>query len=177
MRKTMAKLCLMALLLEGIAACEGRAQDTLRTSTTLTAITVGMPGAGRKALPTLFTLGVMFNGFRPNNVNPEFALGTMPYAFASMVPVIGMRAGLAVPSVMTGQLILLPSTGVGAVLVPSTDVGGAILSTYAGIAAVFGTGQTSAFRAGVTWHFFPDTRTPIWLLEIGPVRPFRHRSG
>jgi hypothetical protein len=169
----------MALLIEAVVGAEAQGQDSVRTSTSLTAVTVGMPGVGRETEPMLFTLGMTFNRFRPNTVGPEIAFGTMPYLMANMLPVIGLRAGVAVPAVLTERLILLPSAGVGAVMVASVEDGGggAAPSAYAGIAAVIGTGKSSAFRAGVTWHRFDEGERPIWLLEIGVVRPFRRPAG
>jgi hypothetical protein len=176
MRKTLSGLGLRALVLVAIVGMDAPAQDSLRTASTLTAITFGMPGVDGEALYPLVTVGMTFNGFRRDQLSPEFAFGTMPYALGVGLPVLGTRLGLAVPSVFSGRFILLPSAGVGAVMVASEQAGAAP-SIYAGVAAVIGTGRTSAFRAGVTWHRFGELRRPVWLLELGVVRPFRHRPG
>lgn len=164
----------LAVLLMAATGHEARAQDTTRTSSGLAAFTVGIPGIASEALPHLFTLGIALNGFRPNTVNPEFAVGTMPYGLANGFALIGMRLGLAVPAVFSERVVLLPSVGVGGAMAIGLDAaGGAAPSAYMGIASIIGSGRTSAFRAGVTWHHFGGVERMVWLLEVGVVRPFR----
>lgn len=149
-----------------------RAQDSLSISPVLTAVTLGLPGAGDETVHQLFTFGVVWNAYRPNSIRPELAIGTMPYALVNGLAAIGARIGVAVPAVVSGSVILIPSAGVGLAMVANSDGGGAS-SAYAGAAAVVGTGRRGAFRAGATWHRFSDVEGTIWLLEAGLVLPFR----
>ncbi len=170
MRMTTARGGVVALLLMAVPTLDACGQDTARTASTLTAFTMGVPGTGGEAIYPLFTMGMTVNGFQPSKVNPELAIGTMPYALANDLLVLGTRFGLAVPSVVSDRFILLPSAGVGLAGVLG---GGVVPSAYAGVAAVMGTGRSSAFRAGVTWHRFSEEQDAVWLVEFGVVRPFR----
>jgi len=163
-----------AILLLAATAREARAQDTSRTNSGLVAFTVGIPGVASEAMSQLFTLGIALNGFRPNAISPELAVGTMPYGLADGFAVFGMRAGLAVPAVISERAVLLPSAGVSGAMAIGLDAGAtAAPGAYMGIATVIGSGRTSAFRAGVTWHHFSSIERMVWLLEAGVVRPFR----
>ena len=173
MRKSMAEIGLAALML-ATADGQASAQDSVRTSSSLTAVTVGIPGAQGEVFYPLATIGMTFNGFRPDRFNPELALGTMPWVFGYGVTPVGVRLGLAVPVVFSQHVIVIPSAGASAAMVFGSEAEGAP-GVYGGIAAVIGTGRTSAFRAGVTFHQLSEMTEPVWLLEIGVVRPFRKK--
>jgi len=156
-----------------LVASKSDAQRPLADSSTiahdwLIGASVGLPGYEREPAPELFTIGMNFTQMRPGRFGADFAIGTMPRAFAFGAGVLGARAGVVLPIAPTPDVLFLPSAGVS--LVGGAGEGGsaAIGGLNAGAAMVFWTNDVG-FRSGITWHRFQDFRESVWLVEIGIV--------
>jgi hypothetical protein len=130
---------------------------------------VGVPGYEKEPLPELFTVGMHATSIKPGKLGGDFAIGTMPRAFAYGAGVIGLRLGGVLPISLGPDFLLLPSAGGSLLVVGGEGGGGGAGGINAGLATVWWTGDTGV-RTGITWHRFPDTRDAIWLVEFGIVR-------
>jgi hypothetical protein len=110
-----------------------------------------------------------FTQMRPGRLGADFAIGTMPRAFAFGAGVLGARAGVVLPIAPSADVLFLPSAGVSLVGGAGEGGGGAIGGFNAGAAMVLWTNDVG-FRSGITWHRFQDFRESVWLVEIGIVR-------
>jgi len=154
-------------------ASNADAQRPLTDSSTtarnwLVGASVGMPGYESEPVPELFTIGMNFTQMRPGRFGADFAIGTMPRAFAFGAGVLGARAGVVLPIAPSADVLFLPSAGVSLVGGAGEGGGGAIGGLNAGAAIVFWTADVG-FRSGITWHRFQDFRESVWLVEIGIV--------
>ena len=154
-------------------AINADAQRSLTDSSTtarnwLVGASVGLPGYEREPAPELFTIGMNFTQMRPGRFGADFAIGTMPRAFAFGAGVLGARAGVVLPIAPTPDVLFLPSAGVSLVGGAGEGGGAAIGGLNAGAAMVFWTNDVG-FRSGITWHRFQDFRESVWLVEIGIV--------
>jgi len=154
-------------------AINADAQRSLTDSSTtarnwLVGASVGMPGYESEPVPELFTIGMNLTQMRPGRLGADFAIGTMPRAFAFGAGVLGARAGVVLPIAPTPDVLFLPSAGVSLVGGAGEGGGAAIGGLNAGAAMVFWTNDVG-FRSGITWHRFQDFRESVWLVEIGIV--------
>ena len=154
-------------------AINADAQRSLTDSSTtarnwLVGASVGMPGYESEPVPELFTIGMNLTQMRPGRLGADFAIGTMPRAFAFGAGVLGARAGVVLPIAPTPDVLFLPSAGVSFVGGAGEGGGAAIGGLNAGAAMVFWTNDVG-FRSGITWHRFQDFRESVWLVEIGIV--------
>jgi hypothetical protein len=130
---------------------------------------VGLPVLDGGTSPDLFTVAVHGTQLRPGRLGADFAVGTMPRAFAEGVAIGFGRAGVALPFQVSRGVLILPSAGVTVAGAASGDGGGSTTGLNAGLAAViFGTGSIG-LRTGVTWHRFGDAGASVSLWELGLV--------
>jgi hypothetical protein len=141
----------------------------------LVGASIGLPGAGGEAAPSLFTVGAHVTQLRPGRPGVDLAVGTVPRALAEGVVALGARAGVGLPLALSRGVLVLPSAG--ASLLGGVGAGGVggTAGLHAGVAAVVLPASTVGLRAGVTWHRFEETGGGLWLLEVGFVRGLRAR--
>jgi hypothetical protein len=131
---------------------------------------VGLPGTGAQAAElTYFTIGVHWTDVHPGRLGADLSVGTIPRAFVEGLVVFGLRAGVALPLLVTRNVLVLPSGGVSLVGIVGPGGGGGTGGFNTGVAAVFFGSSSLGFRTGVTWHRFQDAPRSVWLLELGIV--------
>jgi hypothetical protein len=141
----------------------------------LVGASVGVPGSGGEAAPSLFTVGAHFTQLRPGRLGADLALGTIPRAVTEGAVVGGARAGVALPLALSQGVLLLPSAGASLLGGVGAGGGAGTAGLNAGVAAVVFPAGAVGLRTGVTWHRFEEARAGLWLLEVGLVRGPRAR--
>jgi hypothetical protein len=182
MRTALLRLVLLAVplitplgLVTGQTAPVSPDSGRARPSGWLVGGSIGVPAADGNASVDLFTLAVHWTQLRPGALGADFAVGTMPRAFAEGLVVGLARAGLALPFQVSQGVLILPSAGVTLVGAASGGGGEGTAGLNAGLAAViFGTGSVG-LRTGVTWHRFGNAGTSVSLWELGLVHIPRPR--
>jgi hypothetical protein len=152
-----------------------RAQDSARVhqSDWMLGWSMGVPGYRDDFELALFTLGAHFTQLRPGPIGADFSIGTAPYVALNGLMTVGVRAGLALPLMLSSGPVFVPSVGVSLIGGAVPDGGGfGTGGLNAGLAAVFFGRASDGLRLGVTWHKFADMDGTIWLVEIGSA----HRS-
>ena len=163
-----ALVCVFALVARNSDAQHPLADSSTTARDWLVGASVGVPGYESEPVPELFTIGMNFTQMRPGRLGADFAIGTMPRAFAFGAGVLGARAGVVLPIAPSADVLFLPSAGVSLVGGAGEGGGGAIGGFNAGAAMVLWTNDVG-FRSGITWHRFQDFRESVWLVEIGIV--------
>ena len=132
-------------------------------------LTVGVPGYKSQAAPELFVVGLDVLRAKPSQLGVEFALGTIPRAFASGAVVLGGRLDAVLPIAITDDYWLIPAAG-GTMIGGrgGSDGGDAFAGVNAGIGSILWT-KNVGLRSSVTWHHFVNARGTIWLIEFGVV--------
>jgi hypothetical protein len=163
---------LAALVTLNAGRARAQAPDSLvergQHGTGMFGVSIGMPAYGGQPIPQLFTVGVNATGTSPGRIVPDFSIGTMPRTLSEGLVVLGLRGGVALPLTLAPNFTLLPSAGISLI---GASVGGGIAGVNAGVAGVIWTGATG-IRSGVTWHHFQNSRTGVWLIELGLVRGY-----
>jgi len=164
--------------MSGLPAGAAVAQDTTTAppSYWLAGASLGMPGSEGDFAPELMTIGTHLTRARPGRLGPDFSIGTMPYALAAGMAVVGVRAGLVLPLRVGPGVMLLPSGGLSFVGVSTGMGAGALAGFNLGGSAIFESPGPVGMRAGITWHRFQESRTGIWLVELGIVRSLGQSS-
>ena len=163
----------VALLCVGrhVLAAQSSAPDSTVKSRggTLIGFSVGVPGYISTPVPELFTVGLNLTQIKAGQLGADFAIGTMPRAFAYGAGVIGARLGGTLPIPIRPDLLLLPTAGL-SLLAGAGEGGGAeVGGVNAGLAAVVWSGSNGV-RTGMTVHRFEGVPGTIWLVEFGWVR-------
>ena len=136
---------------------------------TLIGFSIGVPGYLSTPVPELLTVGINVTEIKPNRLGADFAIGTIPRAFAYGAGVIGARSGVVLPAALGPDLLLLPSAG-GSFVGGAGEGGGAAFGgVNAGLATIVWTGS-GGVRTGVTLHRLVGVPGTIWLVEFGWVQ-------
>jgi len=158
-------------------AINADAQRPLADSSTiahdwLIGASVGLPGYEREPAPELFTIGMNFTQMRPGRFGADFAIGTMPRAFAFGAGVLGARAGVVLPIAPTPDVLFLPSAGVSLVGGAGEGGGAAIGGLNAGAAMVdvYGSSQRSYSSAPLGAAAGASIRLSRRRAEMHPIR-------
>jgi hypothetical protein len=96
---------------------------------------------------------------------------SVPAALIEGVAALAVRAGLALPVVLSDHVLLLPTGG--ASFIGAVGQGGCegVAGASFGLGVIRHEPGAVGFRAGITWHRFASADGAIWLLEFGFVSP------
>ena len=127
---------------------------------------IGFPGLGTRAEPSLFVIGVQAAQLRRSRLGGDVSVGIIPRILFEGVFALGARGGLVLPLGISESAAVLPSAGVSFVGGFGQSGGGAEFGANVGFGLLLSEPGETGVRIGATWHHFSDL-SGIWLLEVG----------
>lgn len=127
---------------------------------------IGFPGLGTRAEPSLFVIGVQAAQLRRSRLGGDVSVGVIPRILFEGVFALGARGGLVLPIGISESAAVLPSAGVSFVGGFGRSAGGAEFGANAGLGVLLVEPGQTGVRMGVTWHHFTNL-SGVWLLEVG----------
>lgn len=125
----------------------------------------GMPGIGATPFPVAFTVGLHVAYLPQGPLGLDLSVGTAPAGVLYGALPIGARTGVVFP-LRGASGVFLPSVGVSYVGIAAGEGLESGILPHVGAAAL----SSDGLRLGVTLHWAPGARVPVWLLELGVLR-------
>lgn len=168
-RGALTAVCLAVVLIAGQASASAlEAQEAVDSDGSSWSVgpSLGFPGLGTSAEPSLFVIGVQAAQLRRGRLGGDVSVGVIPRILFEGVFALGARGGLVLPIGISESAAVLPSAGLSFLGGFGRSGGGAEFGGNVGLGVLLSEPGETGVRMGATWHHFSDL-SGVWLLEIG----------